>query len=157
MMPTQQNVLKVTKTSIPTLYTNSTGQIQVTLLYTGVASGRAVFYLPSGNGAQILNSTQVVNVYPNNIIERNFGLQTNNFTGTVLLKMYVLADGVNSTFFFPLVILQRQQSLFDQISQTLSTFKYLLSLIIVIIIVVMAYSYRKPEKPPNTTTKGRET
>lgn len=147
-MPSQQNVLKLSKTFLPTLYTNATGRMQVTLFYTGVASGRAVFYLPSVNGASVLNSTQVVNIYSNKLVERNFDIETNNFTGTVLLKMYVIAGGINSTFFFPLVILQRPSSPIDQISKELSTFKYLISLIIVIIIVVMAYTYRKPGKPP---------
>jgi hypothetical protein len=102
-----QNLLRIINISVPTLYTNSTNTISVALLYTGIQAGPVYFYLTAPDGTTIYNSSQEVNVTPNQLINRNFGIATGNHVGSLILTMHVEAQKLNITYLLPLQISQR--------------------------------------------------
>jgi hypothetical protein len=104
---TPQTLLRIINISLPTLYTNSTNTISVTVRYTGTQSGPVYFYLTAPEGTTIYNSSQEVNVTPNQLISRSFGIAAGNHTGTLILTMHIVAQKLNITYSLPMQISQR--------------------------------------------------
>lgn len=153
--PNPQRIFSVYSTSIPTLYTDSAGQLEVKMLYTGTNTGTAVLYLPSLPGISVRNSTQVVRVSPNEQLEDYFGMTSGNFTGTVILKLYVTEDGINSTYYLPVQVLQNPNAQLAAISGYAYEFKYIAFAIILALIVALVVYSRMKRKRPREYNEGK--
>ena len=103
------------------------------------------------------NATRIANVYPNEQLSQSFDITTGSFTGTIQLKLYVVTGGVNSTYSFPIVVLQRPVTVLSVMSNILLAFKYLIAAIVVIVILILVYSYRKAHRPlPYNSERARK-
>jgi len=145
--PTQSSDFNITGTVLPVFYVNSTEQVEINLLYTGSAPASAIFFMPSTSGAAVTNSTHVVNVVPNQQLQETFSVTARNYTGTALLKLYVVADGVNSTYDFPIIILQRPTNLPSLLLYLLTRFRYPILAIILIVGAALAYGIKRERRP----------
>jgi hypothetical protein len=143
----QGNLFTIISKSLPILYTNSTTQLNLTLLYTGTVSSRALVTLPSSPGAKVSRSVRVVNVTPNQQINLDYNMTSTNYTGTIPMKLYIVAEGINSTYNVPIIVVAAPQSVFSIAFGTLSRFKYFVLTIILAIAAVLAYRYRKRREP----------
>lgn len=149
-LPAQNSNFNVTGTVLPVFYANTTGQIQINLIYTGTSNAQATFYLPSTQSATVQNSTHTVNVTPNEQLQQTFVITANNYSGTALLKFYADVNGVNSTFNLPVVILEKPTDLPGLILYTLSRYRYEIIggiLIILAIVGAVAYALKKRNEP----------
>lgn len=104
----QSNVLKIINIGIPTFYTDSSENITVEALYTGIAGQSVVFSLTAPPAMGVENATQTVNATPNLLMIQNFSVSTGGTPGTYLLSLYVFTNQGNETFTLPVVVLHPQ-------------------------------------------------
>ena len=107
--PSPNEEIRILNFSLPTFYTNSRGSIAVEALYTGTRPDSLDFYVSAPPGVTVLNSTQVINVTPNQLVTKRFTLVTGGTTGTVILTLYVTSSLANITYSLPVIVLQRGQ------------------------------------------------
>ncbi|MDE1768166.1 MAG: hypothetical protein KGH64_02640 [Candidatus Micrarchaeota archaeon] len=154
--PNSKGIFKVINTLLPVLYSNGTGKVKVDILYTGTSSGIANFYLSSTPNATVHDATQSVQVSPNQEIERSFNITVNNFAGTIVFRLAASVNGQNLTYNLPVVVLERQRTLPEELSGFLSTFKYLiLAIIIVVVIVVLRIGVERRKPIAYNPERGR--
>lgn len=108
--PQLQSILKIVNISIPTFYTHSDNHIYVQALYTGSSPGNVNFTMVAPNGVQIYNGINILNVTPNQYLTNNFMVETDGKTGTMVLTLYVSANGQTTTYTLPVVIMQKTSS-----------------------------------------------
>lgn len=100
-------LLHITNLSIPSIYVNSIGEISLQLLYTGLSRQNVSLQITPQSGVSVYNSTQSVNITPNQPINESFRIATGKDSGTFLLALYVTTKGANITYSLPLLVLQQ--------------------------------------------------
>ncbi len=107
--PSPNEEIRILNFSLPTFYTNSRGIISVEALYTGTRPDSLDFYVSAPPGVTVVNSTQAINVTPNQLVTKRFILETGGTTGTVILTLYVTSSLANITYSLPVIVLQKGQ------------------------------------------------
>ncbi len=144
---TQANLFKLVGKIPLILYTNSTTQLNLTLLYTGTLRSDALVTVPSPSSIRVKSPVRMVNVSPNQQVKLNFTINSLNYTGTIPVKLNIFAEGINSTYNVPVIVVAAPQSVFGVALGFLSRFKYFVLVIILAIVAVLAYRYRKGNEP----------
>jgi hypothetical protein len=105
--PTSSSLLKVVSMQTPTFYTNSINQISVGVLYTGTMPHGVKFMLTTPGTATVLNSVQLVNATPKQLLQQTFDVRTNNMTGTLILELQIEAQNLSMNYTLPVLVLQK--------------------------------------------------
>ncbi|MDE1871672.1 MAG: hypothetical protein KGI06_05545 [Candidatus Micrarchaeota archaeon] len=144
------NILKIVDFSLPTFYTHSMENISVSALYTGTSPQYVYFYITAPTGATVLNPTQTVLATPNELISRDFSIETSNTLGTMIFTLYANTQGANVTYSLPVIVLQGQGNS-TMVGQAAAAFPlnfnieskeaktYLIALGAVLVIVLLTY------------------
>ncbi len=101
------SILRVVDIQAPTFYQNSSNKVTVGVLYTGTALQPVKFTLSTSGVASIVNPVQVVNASPNQLIQRNFYINTGNETGTLLFNLYIDSANASVNYTLPVIVLQK--------------------------------------------------
>ncbi len=107
--PSPNEEIRIINFSLPTFYTDSRGSIAVEALYTGTKPDSLDFYVSAPPGVTVVNSTQVINATPNQLVTKRFALETGGAAGTVILELYVTSSSANITYSLPVIVLQKGQ------------------------------------------------
>ena len=107
--PSPNEEIRIINFSLPTFYTDSTGSIAVEALYTGTRPDTLDLYVSAPPGVSVINSTQAINVTPNQLVTRRFTLETGSTAGTLILTMYITSSMANITYSLPVIVLQKGQ------------------------------------------------
>jgi hypothetical protein len=99
-----QQILKVADISAPTISSNSTGTITVSLLYTGTTQKIVSFYMIAPPQITLENSTQNVTALPNELIVRQFKILKHPDNGTYIFQLYIKTLGANLSYGIPVLI-----------------------------------------------------
>jgi hypothetical protein len=102
--PPSSSILKIIDTKIPLFYTNSTNNITVTGFYTGTNFQQVTLSLTSLSQVVIYNSTQFINVTPNNVFIKQFKILTGNSAGTLIFNFHASTPGSNVSYTLPALI-----------------------------------------------------
>ncbi len=97
-------LFKITSLSLPTLFTNSYGLINVSAIYTGVLPSTVSLYLVSSTGLKAINASYSQGIVPNQQVFHSFRVASGPVPGTYLLYMYASAAGVNYNYTLPLLV-----------------------------------------------------
>ncbi|MEM3791244.1 MAG: hypothetical protein QXL16_00755 [Candidatus Micrarchaeaceae archaeon] len=156
---TPSSIIKILNASVPILNSNSTSNITIELLYTGIAPQKIFigfnappeFYLPKPN--------LYVNATPNEFIREKFPIFTSSRVGSFVAGVFVSTKGANESFSLPILVLPQsgkattttlQTTTIEAVSRqevyesTLST----LVLILIIAIGISAYAVKKAYNRP---------
>jgi len=98
------SVLRVVEISAPSLHVNSTGYVNASVFYTGTTTQQISFYLAGPPQATVSNPVQIVNASPNQLLRRRFAVSVGNYTGTLLLYLYVTSSTANLTESIPILV-----------------------------------------------------
>ena len=98
------SVLKVVEISAPSLYSNTSGYVNASIFYTGTTAQQVSFYLTGSPRATIADPLQIVNASPNQLLDRHFRVFAGNYTGTLLLYLYVTSSTANLTESIPVIV-----------------------------------------------------
>ncbi len=102
------SLIKVVDIHAPQLYTDSSGNISVSVFYTGTLSQPVTFYLTGPLSTSIGNPVQVVNATPNQLLQRSFYTSVGNFTGTLIYNLYISSAQFNLSQSIPVLVLAPQ-------------------------------------------------
>jgi hypothetical protein len=105
---TPASILRVVSLQAPTFYTNSTNRITVGALYTGTSQQKVRFTLTTTGAVEILNSVQLVNATPNQLLQQNFTVIVHNTTGTVLFELNIGTPNASVSYSLPVLVLARR-------------------------------------------------
>ena len=97
-------LFKITSLSLPTLFTNSYGLINVSAIYTGVLPSTVSLYLVSSTGLKAINASYSQVMVPNQQVFHSFKVASGPVPGTYLLYMYASAAGINYNYTLPLLV-----------------------------------------------------
>ncbi|MDE1870157.1 MAG: hypothetical protein KGH71_04200, partial [Candidatus Micrarchaeota archaeon] len=114
-------VLKVVNIAFPTFYVNSTGQISLFAVYTGVTPEPISFILTGPPGILIDNPSASINSTYNKLLNPTFNVRPIGSAGKYLLTLFVSTDGFNATYSLPLTVLPISQSPSAQLSSSIAS------------------------------------
>jgi len=100
-------VLRILNIEMPSLYTNSTGKITISALYTGSQVQNIYFMLTAPPAITIRPAELIVNASTNQLLIEAFNATSSSSTGTFMLSLYVSTPGFNNTYSLPLVVLPK--------------------------------------------------
>lgn len=102
----KQNILKLINIIVPVFYANSTDYVSVYVLYKGIVTQRVIFTLNTTQGVTVLNSPQIANASPNQIINKTFAIAVpQELKGPLILNLSVRTAGGNLSYILPIGIL----------------------------------------------------
>jgi hypothetical protein len=107
---TPASILRVVSLQAPTFYTNSTNRITVEALYTGTSQQKVRFTLTTTGTVEILNSVQLVNATPNQLLQQAFEVAVHNTTGTVLFGLSIVTPNASLSYSLPVLVLARRSA-----------------------------------------------
>jgi hypothetical protein len=108
--PSQEDILRVGNIAIPAFDTNSTGILNISMLYTGTSKQQITLFVNTPQGITAINQPQTINVTPNQLLNRKLFIQTGAAAGTFMTTLYILTANANYTYYLPLVVSAKQQS-----------------------------------------------
>jgi len=97
-------LLKVTSISVPTLFTNTSGLVNISAIYTGVLPSSVLLYIVSSSGLRAINASYSQGVVPNQQLRHSFKLSAGQVPGTYLIYLYASAAGINYNYTIPLLV-----------------------------------------------------
>ena len=97
-------LFKITSLSLPTLFTNSYGLVNVSAIYTGILPSTVSLYLVSSSGLKALNASYSQGMVPNQQVFHSFKVESGSVSGTYLLYLYASAAGINYNYTLPLLV-----------------------------------------------------
>lgn len=100
-------VIKVLQITVPAMYARQNGSIQAEVFYTGSQYGQVGFTLSGPADSPIYRASQAVNATPNSDMVVNFGIRP-DAAGTMLLNLYLSAEGQNLTYPVTVLVLPNQ-------------------------------------------------
>ncbi len=103
--PKPSSVLSRVNVLSPTIPKNSSGTVTVAALYTGTEVQDVYFYLTSGSGFAIANSTRVVEAKPNLLLTQNFTIFANSPLGFQMLYAYIRTNGSSLNYTIPVRVI----------------------------------------------------
>ena len=105
---TPLSIIKVVDISSPSLISNSSGYVNVSVFYTGTSTQQISFYLAGSPQSNVANPVQTVNASPNQLLKKQFYVSVGNYTGTMLFYLYITSSTANLTESVPVIISPRQ-------------------------------------------------
>lgn len=97
--------LSLYNTQIPTLYTNQSGIINFTFLYTGTTANNITATLSSSSGLNIGNAQQSFKVIPNTVFSPSYNIGSTSKSGTYYLTLYLTGSDLLKNYTFEAVVL----------------------------------------------------
>ena len=138
------SILKIINISVPTFYTSSINHILVHALYTGTSAGRVNFTIIGPSGSKMLNSTLILNATPGQYLTSNFEIDTDGKTGTMLLTLYISANGAETTYTLPVIIFKNsQESLLSQLQNVLLSSGIIIIIFAAVLFTISMYFARR--------------
>ena len=101
-------VFDVQKIGTVTLVPNSTGIINVSVLYTGTSPQNVSMSVSAPTSLKMLDPSQSYAASPNQLATRRFGISTGSTIGTFTLAIYLSSAGYNSSYSVPVIVLPAQ-------------------------------------------------
>ncbi len=92
-------------TEIPTLYTNQSGVINFTFLYTGTTVNNITATLSSSSALNIGNAQQSFKVIPNTVFSPSYNIGSTSKSGTYYLTLYLSGSGLAKNYTFEAIVL----------------------------------------------------
>ena len=146
--PIPRSIITIENPEIPKILANSTGDINVSVLYTGISPQQVSFTLTGPPGITIQNASQNMVMYPNQISKRVFNIIAGASPGTAIMSLSVSTAGGNQTINLPLVV--SLQSQFQVQSHGILSFLWLsdnssimLTVVFLILIVLILMGLRR--------------
>ncbi len=152
-LPSTKDILRLIGQKLPIFYTNTTGTVQIEMLYTGIVSQPIYISLFGSQSISVLNSTQYVNATPNELITTTFEILPNS-AGTGILDLYAYAIGANMSASFPVLTLPKAVSYYTAsqgtqtpISQLAIDYAGGFAFIILLLVIISFIAMRTLSKP----------
>lgn len=151
-------LFKITSLSVPTLFTNTSGYVNVSAIYTGMLPSTLSMYLVSSSGVRAINSSYTQSIAPNQQLFHSFLIYSGSVPGTYFLYLYVSAAGATYNYSLPLLV--------ERIAPTTTIptvvpppvhetdyYEYGAYIAIIIIIAAVAYATYKYKNRPRYSAK----
>ncbi len=138
------NVFKLVSSDLPAFYSNTIGNVTVTLQYTGSVPDRLYISLTGPLGSTISDASRAVNATPNERITERFEVNPGATAGTAILTLRVAGTSANATYSLPIVVLQGSAPPVQQQSQLPALPPFIIYVVLSIIVVIgIAVIYRR--------------
>ncbi len=102
-----KNLFRVTSLQ-QSIYANSTADIPISVLYTGVGNQSVSMSLVPFSNITVYNQTRTVNASPNELLNERFAVMVSS-PGTFLVDLRLNAGAINATYPMSIVVLPAQQ------------------------------------------------
>jgi hypothetical protein len=106
----QGSILRINNITLSAFYVNSTGALNISMLYTGTSPQRILLLVSAPQGITAINQQQTVNATPNQLLTQRLFMQAGTTTGTFIITLYIQTANANYTYYLPLVVLANPQS-----------------------------------------------
>lgn len=144
--PTPESLLRLINLQVPTLHTNSDGNITVDALYTDTYQRMVYFTLTSQSSLKVINPIQVVNAISNKLIERTFTVAAGNENGTFLLNLGISTNGASLNYSIPVLVVPGPAMPITTVPQNAivitipgNAYADLMTLLVILLIVLLLY------------------
>jgi hypothetical protein len=97
-------LFKITSISLPTLFTNTSGVMNVSAIYTGILPSTLTLYLVGSSGVKTINASYSQSIIPNQQVFHSFKIASGPVPGTYLLYLYASAAGATYNYTLPLLV-----------------------------------------------------
>ena len=97
-------LFRITGMSLPALFTNSYGSVNVSAIYTGMIPSTVLLYLVGSSGLKVLNASYSQNIAPNRQVFHSFKVAAGPVSGTYLMYLYASVAGTNYNYTLPLLV-----------------------------------------------------
>ncbi len=104
-----KDILNVVSMDVPTLYTNSTGQLHADVLYTGTSQQNVTFSLFSLEDIGINRYSQTIAAKPNQLLSAVFNITAANQTGTYVLNLAIAAGAAEINYTIPVFVIAKSE------------------------------------------------
>ena len=108
--PSTPQLLRTANIQIPTLYVNSTGQVSISVLYTGAVVQNVTFALSSSSsGVRIADPEQTYSATPEELVGSAFSVTTGGTPGTIILQLSVTTSEAGLNYTIPVLVMPESQ------------------------------------------------